>query len=77
LRLATAAGSAFGAAIAGQVSAGSAHERDTIRSGNPIPLYAPFDDGRLRHWFLGIHLVDGDRRYGRFLQELLTIRGPR
>jgi len=82
--LATAAGWTFGAATAGHIIDGFPHERDpahgerySIRSGNTIPLHAPFEDGRTRHWILEIHFVDGERRYGGFLEELLTVRGPR
>ncbi len=82
--LATAAGWSFGAATAGHIIDAFPHQRDSgtgerysIRSGNPIMLHAPFDDGRPRHWILEIHFVDPERRYGGFLEELLTIRGPR
>jgi Xaa-Pro dipeptidase len=82
--LTTAPGWMFGAPTAGHIIDAFPHERDpdsarrySIRSGNPIPLHAPFDDGRSRHWILEIHFVDRDRRYGGFLEELLTIRGPR
>jgi Xaa-Pro dipeptidase len=82
--LATAAGWSFGAATAGHIIDGFPHDRDPvpgerycIRSGNPIKLHAPFDDGRPRHWILEIHFVDRERRYGGFLEELLTVRGPR
>ena len=82
--LATAAGWSFGAATAGHIIDGFPHDRDpapgerySIRSGNPIRLHAPFDDGRPRHWILEIHFVDRERRYGGFLEELLTVRGPR
>jgi Xaa-Pro dipeptidase len=82
--LASAAGWVFGARTAGHIIDGFPHDRDpdpgrrySIRSGNPIPLHAPFEDGRPRHWILEIHFIDRDRRYGGFLEELLTIRGPR
>ena len=82
--LATAAGWSFGAATAGHIIDGFPHDRDpapgerySIRSGNPIRLHAPFDYGRPRHWILEIHFVDRERRYGGFLEELLTVRGPR
>lgn len=82
--LATAAGWTFGAQTAGHIIDEFPHarapdpaKRYSIRSGNPIELHAPFDDGRARHWILEIHFVDRERRYGGFLEELLTIRGPR
>ena len=82
--LATAAGWTFGAKTAGHIIDEFPHgrtpdpdKRYSIRSGNPIQLHAPFDDGRARHWILEIHFVDHERRYGGFREELLTIRGPR
>lgn len=80
--LATAAGWTFGAATAGHIIDGFPHDPDpgrrySIRSGNDTPLHAPFDDGRPRHWILEIHFVDRERGYGGFLEELLTVRGPR
>ncbi len=81
--LAPAAGWSFGAKTAGHIIDGFPHDRDpdagrySIRSGNPLSLRAPFDDGRARHWILEIHFIDLDGRYGGFLEELLTIRGPR
>lgn len=82
--LADASGWSFGAATAGHIIDAFPHDHDSadaqrysIRSGNPIPLHAPFDDGRPRHWILEIHFVDRGRCYGGFLEELLTIRGPR
>jgi Xaa-Pro dipeptidase len=82
--LAIAAGWRFGAETAGHIIDRFPHERDpdpadrySIRSGNPISLRAPFDDGRPRHWILEIHFVDPGGHYGGFLEELLTIRGPR
>jgi Xaa-Pro dipeptidase len=82
--LATAAGWRFGADSAGHIIDRFPHERDpdpagrySIRSGNPIPLHAPCDDGRPRHWILEIHFIAADGRYGGFMEELLTIRGPR
>jgi Xaa-Pro dipeptidase len=82
--LATAAGWTFGAATAGHIIDGFPHDRDpdpggrySIRSGNCTSLRAPFDDGRPRHWILEIHFVDRERGYGGFLEELLTVRGPR
>ena len=82
--LATAAGWDFGARTAGHIIGAFPHAREpdaakrySICNGNPIPLHAPFDDGRARHWILEILFVDRERRYGGFFEELLTIRGPR
>jgi Xaa-Pro aminopeptidase len=81
---ATAAGWTFGAKTAGHIIDEFPHgrtpdpgKRYSIRSGNPTELHEPCDDGRARHWILEIHFVDHARRYGGFLEELLTIRGPR
>lgn len=82
--IATGCGWSFGAGTAGHIIDGFPHDRDpdpggrySIRSGNPMLLRAPFDDGRPRHWILEIHFVDRERGFGGFLEELLTVRGPR
>ena len=80
--LARAGGWEFGANTAGHIIDRFPHARspsrsESIRSGNPIELHAPFADGRARHWILEIHFVDRTLGYGGFLEELLTIRGPR
>jgi Xaa-Pro aminopeptidase len=74
----------FGAPTAGHLVDAFPHpvERDpvkrySIRSGNDVSLREPFADGRPRHWILEVHFVDPERRFGGFVEELLTIRGPR
>ncbi len=72
----------FGNTTAGHLVDHFPHEpnpdrRFTIRSGNTTSLREPRDDGAVRHWILEIHFVDRDGGYGGFLEELLTIRGPR
>jgi len=44
-----------------------------IHPENHQPLRAPDQFGRQRHWILEIHLVDKDKQYGAFFEELLTI----
>lgn len=74
-------GWSFGGPIAGHLvdhfphSADPSHRFD-ICSGNRTALREPFEDGRPRHWILEIHFVDRAKRYGGFLEELLTIHGP-
>lgn len=80
--LARTRGWAFGAKTAGHIIDRFPHHRDperreTIRSGNPLPLREPFEDGRPRHWILEIHFVHRRLGYGGFYEELLTIMGPR
>jgi len=81
-QLATERGWSFGASTAGHIVDRFPHHRDparreVIRHGNPISLREPFPDGTPRHWILEVHFVDRERGYGGFLEELLTIRGPR
>jgi Xaa-Pro aminopeptidase len=44
-----------------------------IHPENHQPLRAPDQFGRQRHWILEIHLVDKDKQYGAFFEELLTL----
>jgi Xaa-Pro dipeptidase len=44
-----------------------------IHPENHQPLRAPDQFGRQRHWILEIHLVDKEKRYGAFFEELLTL----
>ena len=78
--LARAAGWEFGASTAGHLIGQFPHERApgdsrrfSIRHGNPQPLRAADVSGRQRHWILEIHLVDRERQFGGFYEELLTI----
>jgi len=80
--LATNAGWAFGNATAGHLVDRFPHHRDpalrgTIASGNSALLREPLPSGELRHWILEIHFVDRQLGYGGFLEELLTVKGPR
>ena len=82
--LATAAGWTFGAQTAGHIiDRISARARPGAGRALLDPqrqrhrLHEPCEDGRPRHWILEIHFVDHARRYGGFLEELLTMRGPR
>lgn len=47
-----------------------------IHPENHAPLRSPDKSGRRRHWILEIHLVDRERRYGAFFEELLTLSMP-
>jgi Xaa-Pro aminopeptidase len=83
--LAIEAGWMFGASTAGHLvdafphktDPGQPKERFSIRSGNDVSLRETFKDGRPRHWILEIHFVDTERRFGGFVEELLTVHGPR
>jgi Xaa-Pro aminopeptidase len=44
-----------------------------IHPENHQPLRALDQFGRRRHWILEIHLVDREKRYGAFFEELLTL----
>jgi methionine aminopeptidase len=79
--LAVERGWTFGGPTAGHLVDHFPHASDPlrrfdIRSGNPVSLREPFEDGRPRHWILEIHFVDTVRGYGGFLEELLTVHGP-
>jgi len=80
--LATSLGWTFGASTAGHPIDRFPHEQNvgrklSIRHGNSTALRAPQADGSTRHWILEIHFVDRQLGYGAFMEELLTIRGPR
>lgn len=51
---------------------GGREERD-LMVGNADPIRSLDPDGRRRHWILEIHLVDPDRRFGAFHEQLLTL----
>jgi hypothetical protein len=38
-----------------------------------LPMRAPDEDGRPRHWILEIHSVDQERQIGGFYEELPTV----
>ncbi len=42
-------------------------------SESDLPMRSPDGDGRLRHWILEIHFVDGEQEIGGFYEELLTV----
>jgi Xaa-Pro aminopeptidase len=70
----------FGATSAGHPVGRFPHKqgrRDSpplmICHGNPTPLREPDEFGNTRHWILEIHFVDRARRFGGFLEELLTL----
>ena len=78
--LAETGGWVFGGEIAGHLVGEFPHERisgDTWRSyiapENATPMRGTDPSGRLRHWILEIHLVDRERRFGGFYEQLLTL----
>ncbi len=44
-----------------------------IAPGNDVPMRNTDPHGRTRHWILEIHLVDRERSFGAFFEQLLTI----
>lgn len=48
-------------------------KRFSIRHGNDVSLRERDENGAVRHWILEIHFVDMKRRFGGFLEELLTV----
>jgi len=73
------AGWDFGAPTAGHLIGPFPHEtapgkstRFSIRHGNEQDLREPDAAGRRRHWILEIHFIDRARRYGAFMEQLLT-----
>ena len=69
----------FGASTAGHPIGHFPHERPSpnsdshvIQHGNDLPLRQRDDQGQVCHWILEIHLVDRARKFGGFLEELLT-----
>ncbi|MEJ2869328.1 M24 family metallopeptidase [Actinomycetospora sp. OC33-EN08] len=46
-----------------------------ITTGNDVPMHSAVDvAGRRCHWILEVHLVDRDRGYGGFTEQLLSLR---
>lgn len=75
------AGWAFGGAIAGHLVGEFPHEKIQgdkrtlyILPGNETRIDSRDETtGRKRHWILEIHLVDRERQFGGFFEELLTV----
>lgn len=44
-----------------------------LMAGNTAPLRRTDPTGRVAHWILEIHLIDAERRFGGFYEELLTV----
>ena len=44
-----------------------------LMPGNTEPLRRTDPTGRVAHWILEIHLIDAERRFGGFYEELLTV----
>jgi Xaa-Pro dipeptidase len=70
----------FGGVIAGHLVGEFPHEKiagDEIASyvapGSDLPMRRKDRSGRVCHWILEVHLVDGERRFGGFYEELLDL----
>jgi len=79
--LAEAAGWEFGGEIAGHVVGQFPHERidgekiaSYIAPGSDDPMRRTDRNGQTAHWILEIHLVDRERGFGGFVEELLDLR---
>ncbi len=77
---AEARGWSFGGEIAGHQVGEFPHEtldqsrtHNMIMPGSTKPMRRPLDDGRTAHWILEVHLVDRERGFGGFYEELLTL----
>ncbi len=73
----------FGATSAGHLVGRFPHEiapadeaRFTIESGNGQRLDEPDEHGRPRHWILELHFLEPERRWGGFVEELITVPRP-
>lgn len=80
--LSEAAGWHFGGHIAGHLVGHFPHETipgDKIESyiapGSTNPMRRKDSSGNQCHWILEVHLVEPDRRYGGFVEELLDLGG--
>ncbi len=49
------------------------HAENYICPDNYMPMRAVDNKGQSRHWILEVHLVDLEKRYGAFYEDLLTI----
>jgi hypothetical protein len=69
----------FGGDIAGHLVGEFPHERIAdgfecyIAPQNPTAMRSIDRLGRVNHWILEVHLVDRDRRFGGFVERLLTL----
>ena len=70
----------YGGPIAGHLIGQFPHEKIAgdkvtlyVHPDSHLPMRAPDENGRPRHWILEIHFVDRDRRIGGFYEELLTV----
>lgn len=78
--LAAAEGYGWGSAIAGHLVGEFPHkqisgnERDCyITAGSDAPMRRVDRTGRVCHWILEVHLIDPERRFGGFCEELLDL----
>jgi Xaa-Pro aminopeptidase len=79
-RLARAAGWSLGGRHAGHLVGEFPHEKidgadieSCIAPGNATPMRRQDKAGRLCHWILEIHLIDPERRFGGFYEQLLDL----
>jgi hypothetical protein len=70
----------YGGPIAGHLIGQFPHEKIAadkvtlyVHPDSRLPMRAPDEKGRPRHWILEIHFVDRQRQIGGFYEELLTI----
>jgi Xaa-Pro aminopeptidase len=70
----------YGGPIAGHLIGQFPHEKIAddkvtlyVHPDSRLPMRAPDENGRPRHWILEIHFVDRQRQIGGFYEELLTI----
>jgi Xaa-Pro aminopeptidase len=82
IELSQQAGWAFGNNHAGHIVGEFSHTQrygdlaeHRINALNNLPMNTPGSDGQTRHWILEIHLVDRNRNYGGFFEDLLTLDG--
>lgn len=80
VRLSEDAGWQFGGAIAGHLVGKYPHENVSgakvasyIAPGSTHPMRRTDPSGHQCHWILEVHLVDSDRRYGGFYEEILDL----
>jgi Xaa-Pro aminopeptidase len=81
--LAESRGWTWGGSIAGHVVGQFPHDEPIgehlhalVAPGNDRPMRCVDAEGRLCHWILEIHIVDLQRQFGGFYEELLDIRPP-
>lgn len=81
VELSRTAGWEFGGAIAGHLVGEFPHEKiagheidSYVAPGSELPMRRADSQGRQCHWILEVHLVDPNRQFGGFHEELLDLR---